>query len=164
MALQSSGAISMSQIGEELSNSSRSLRTLSAAASKSAPDSFSEFYSYSAYSPSFNFNNISTSTANAFVNTNTTTTGISGSITLRFTFTKNGNDANQYLVLYKNGSAQVQITSGSSDLTSITSSDSLYVAIYNSEGETLTGTLVVTDQTNSNQLDSVSISYYREEE
>ena len=67
MALQSSGAISMSQIGTELSNASRSLRTLSAAASKSAPDSFSEFYSYSAYSPSFGFNNISTSTADAFV-------------------------------------------------------------------------------------------------
>lgn len=154
----------MSQIGTELSNASRSLRTLSAAASKSAPDSFSEFYSYSAYSPSFGFNNISTSTADAFVNTNTTTTGIGTTITLRFNLSKNGNNANQYAVVYKNGSSNVQITSGSSDLTGVTASDSFFVSFFNEEGETFTGTLTVTDQTNSTQLDSVSISYAREQE
>lgn len=164
MTLQANGAISMANIGSELSNSSRSLRTLSAAASKSAPDSFSEFYSYSAYSPSFNFNNISTSTADAFVNTNTTTTGIGTTITLRFNLSKNGNNSNQYAVIYKNNSSQVQITSGSSDLTSITASDSFFVSFFNEEGETFTGTLTVTDQTNSTQLDSVSISYAREQE
>ena len=47
MALQSSGAISISQIKAELSNGSNSLRTLSAAAGKSTPDSMSEFYGYS---------------------------------------------------------------------------------------------------------------------
>jgi hypothetical protein len=51
MALQSSGAISISQIKAELGNSSNSLRTLSAAVGKSAPDSMSEFYGYSAYTP-----------------------------------------------------------------------------------------------------------------
>ena len=51
MALQSSGAISISQIKTELGSSSNSLRTLSAAAGKSTPDSMSEFYGYSAYTP-----------------------------------------------------------------------------------------------------------------
>lgn len=47
MALQSSGAISISQIKTELGSSSYSLRTLSAAAGKSTPDAMSEFYGYS---------------------------------------------------------------------------------------------------------------------
>ena len=51
MALQSSGAISLSQIKTELGSGSNSLRTLSAAAGKSAPDAFSEFYGYSSYTP-----------------------------------------------------------------------------------------------------------------
>jgi len=51
MALQSSGAISISQIKTELGSSSNSLRTLSAAAGKSTPDAMSEFYGYSAYTP-----------------------------------------------------------------------------------------------------------------
>ena len=51
MALQTSGAISISQIKAELSSSSNSLRDLSAAAGKSSPDAMSEFYGYSAYVP-----------------------------------------------------------------------------------------------------------------
>lgn len=51
MALQSSGAISISQIKTELSSSSNSLRDLSAAAGFSTPDAMSEFYGYSAYTP-----------------------------------------------------------------------------------------------------------------
>lgn len=51
MALQTSGAISISQIKTELGSSSNSLRTLSAAAGKSAPDAMSEFYGYSSYVP-----------------------------------------------------------------------------------------------------------------
>lgn len=47
MALQTSGAISISQIRSELGSSSGSLRTLSAAAGKSTPDAMSEFYGYS---------------------------------------------------------------------------------------------------------------------
>ena len=47
MPLQSSGAISISQIRTELGSSSYSLRTLSAAAGKSTPDAMSEFYGYS---------------------------------------------------------------------------------------------------------------------
>lgn len=47
MALQSSGAISISQIKTELGSSSNSLRTLSAAAGFSTPDAMSEFYGYS---------------------------------------------------------------------------------------------------------------------
>lgn len=47
MALQSSGAISVSQIRTELGSSSGSIRTLSAAAGKSTPDAMSEFYGYS---------------------------------------------------------------------------------------------------------------------
>jgi hypothetical protein len=47
MALQSSGAISVSQIKTELGNGSGSIRTLSAAAGKSTPDAMSEFYGYS---------------------------------------------------------------------------------------------------------------------
>jgi len=46
MALQGSGAISLSQIKTELNSSSNSLRTLSAAAGKSTPDAMSEFYGY----------------------------------------------------------------------------------------------------------------------
>ena len=48
MALQSSGAISISQIKAELGSSSYSLRTLSSEAGKSTPDAMSEFYGYSA--------------------------------------------------------------------------------------------------------------------
>ena len=163
MTLQSSGAISMSQIGTELSNASRSLRTLSAAAGKSTPDSFSEFYSYSA-GGSFSLGSISGSTSQAFKNTSTTSTGINQTITLRFNLTKNGNDSNQYIVVYKNGSSQVQITSGNSDLTGVTSSDTFFVAAYNSPGEQFVGTITVTDQTNGTQLDTSSINFYREEE
>jgi len=47
MALQSCGAISLSQIKSELNSTSNSLRTLSSLAGKSTPDSFSEFYGYS---------------------------------------------------------------------------------------------------------------------
>lgn len=50
MALQSSGQISISDIQTELSNTSGSLRTLSAAAGKSTPDAMSEFYGYSSFS------------------------------------------------------------------------------------------------------------------
>jgi hypothetical protein len=50
MPLQSSGAISISQIRTELASGSYSLRTLSAAAGKSVPDSMSEFYGYSSSS------------------------------------------------------------------------------------------------------------------
>tara|TARA_R110002167_G_scaffold71497_1_gene201750 strand:+ start:95 stop:475 length:381 start_codon:yes stop_codon:yes gene_type:complete len=49
MALQSSGSISISQIKAEVGGSSSSLRTLSAAAGKSAPDGMQEFYNYSSY-------------------------------------------------------------------------------------------------------------------
>jgi len=51
MALQTSGAISISQIKTELSSSSNSLRALSAAAGKSTPDAMSEFYGFSSYTP-----------------------------------------------------------------------------------------------------------------
>jgi len=51
MALQTSGAISISQIKAELGSSSNSLRDLSAAAGKSSPDAMSEFYGYSAAPP-----------------------------------------------------------------------------------------------------------------
>ena len=50
MALQSSGAISISDIKTELGSSSNSLATLSVAAGKTQPHSMSEFYGYSAYS------------------------------------------------------------------------------------------------------------------
>ena len=52
MTLQSSGAISISQINTEVSSvNSNSLRALSAAASKSAPDSMTEFHGYSHANP-----------------------------------------------------------------------------------------------------------------
>jgi hypothetical protein len=47
MALQTSGAISISEIKTELGSSSNSLRTLSDAAGFITPDSMSEFYGYS---------------------------------------------------------------------------------------------------------------------
>jgi len=55
MALQSSGAISISQIKTELGSSSNSLRALSSAAGKSTPDAMSEFYGYSAAPPTVYF-------------------------------------------------------------------------------------------------------------
>lgn len=51
MALQSSGAISISQIKAELGSSSNSLRTLSSEAGFGTPDAMSEFYGYSAGPP-----------------------------------------------------------------------------------------------------------------
>ena len=51
MALQSSGAITISDIKTELNSTSNSLRALSAAAGFSTPDAMSEFYGYSNYSP-----------------------------------------------------------------------------------------------------------------
>ena len=51
MALQSSGAISISQIKTELGSSSNSLRALSSAAGFGTPDAMSEFYGYSAAPP-----------------------------------------------------------------------------------------------------------------
>lgn len=55
MTLPSSGAISMSAISNELQlPTNTSFRTLSATASKSAPDSFSEFYGYTYRSLSVN--------------------------------------------------------------------------------------------------------------
>jgi hypothetical protein len=47
MALQSSGAISLSDIKTELGSSANDFRTLHAAAGFSTPDSISEFYGYS---------------------------------------------------------------------------------------------------------------------
>ena len=47
MALQTSGAISISQIKTELGSASNSLRTLSSLAAKYTPDAMSEFYGYS---------------------------------------------------------------------------------------------------------------------
>lgn len=47
MALQSSGAISINDIRNELGTSDGSLRNLSATAGKSTPDAMSEFYGYS---------------------------------------------------------------------------------------------------------------------
>ena len=55
MALQSSGAISISQIKGEVGGSSSSLRSLSSTASKSAPDGMQEFYGYSG-APSYDYN------------------------------------------------------------------------------------------------------------
>lgn len=52
MALQNSGAISLSEIKTELGSSSNSLRTLSSAAGFSTPDSMSEFYGYASYTNS----------------------------------------------------------------------------------------------------------------
>lgn len=49
MALQSSGAISISQIRAEVGNGSYSLYALSQAAGFSSPDAMSEFYGYAAY-------------------------------------------------------------------------------------------------------------------
>jgi len=60
MALQSSGQISIDDIRTELSSSSGSLRTLSAAAGKSTPDAMSEFYGYS------NLKSFSSSTVTTF--------------------------------------------------------------------------------------------------
>lgn len=53
MALQSKGAISISEIKTELGSARNSLRTLSSLAGKSTPDAMSEFYGYSnaAYVP-----------------------------------------------------------------------------------------------------------------
>jgi len=66
MPLQSSGAISLSQIKTELGSGSNSLRTLSAAAGKSAPDAFSEFYGYSSADVTFTFTGGNTSTSGKF--------------------------------------------------------------------------------------------------
>lgn len=55
MALQTSGAISISQIKTELGISDNSLRALSSAAGKSTPDAMSEFYGYSAGPPAAYF-------------------------------------------------------------------------------------------------------------
>ena len=53
MPLQSSGAISISDIKTELGSASNSLATLSVGAGKTAPHSMSEFYGYSAAQPQY---------------------------------------------------------------------------------------------------------------
>jgi hypothetical protein len=55
MALQGSGAISVSQIKTELGSASNSVRTLSAAAGKASPDAMSEFYSYASLPASITY-------------------------------------------------------------------------------------------------------------
>ena len=53
MALPTSGPLSISAIRTELGSTSGSLRTLSAAAGFSTPDSMSEFYGYSSFDPAW---------------------------------------------------------------------------------------------------------------
>lgn len=57
MALQNSGAISISDIKTELGSTSNSLTTLSVAAGKTAPHAMSEFYGYSHYTNTHYYSN-----------------------------------------------------------------------------------------------------------
>jgi hypothetical protein len=75
MTLQSSGAISISQIKTELNSSSNSLRDLSAAAGKSTPDSMSEFYGYSATPVSYTYSIVAYNGYTTVQGTYTTKTG-----------------------------------------------------------------------------------------
>ena len=86
MTLQSSGAISLSQIKEELNNTSNSIRTLSAAAGKSQPDSFSEFYGYNAAPTSYTYSIVA----------------YSGYVTVQGTYTTKTGTANTSFSFYNN--------------------------------------------------------------
>ena len=86
MTLQSSGAISLSQIKTELNNTSNSIRTLSAAAGKSQPDSFSEFYGYSAAPVSYTYSIVA----------------YSGYVTVQGTYTTKTGTANTSFSFYNN--------------------------------------------------------------
>ena len=86
MTLQSSGAISISQIKTELSNSSGSLRTLSAAAGKSTPDAMSEFYGYSATPVSYTYSIVA---YNGYVTVQGTYTTKTGTPNTTFSFYNN---------------------------------------------------------------------------
>lgn len=78
MALQTSGSISISQIKAEIGSSSYSLRTLSATAGKSTPDSMSEFYGYANIPTSGLIINLDAANINSYPGSGTTWNDLSG--------------------------------------------------------------------------------------
>ena len=105
MALQSSGAISISDIKTELGSSSYSLTTLSGEASKSAPHGMKEFYGYSstpAYSNTRFYENDGTSD---YIDCTTTSSPFSINTTqdLSFSFWVRNRGSKQNQLLYNFG-------------------------------------------------------------
>jgi hypothetical protein len=86
MTLQSSGAISISNIKTELGSSSNSLRDLSSAAGKSTPDAMSEFYGYSATPVSYTYSIVA---YNGYVTVQGTYTTKTGTPNTSFSFYNN---------------------------------------------------------------------------
>jgi len=146
MALQSSGAISITDIRTELGSSSYSLRTLSAAAGFSIPDAMSEFYGYSGVSvPSVTTNAASSvGVSTVTLNGNVTSDG-GATVTARgFYFGTNSNVTSN--PTYGSGSG-----TGAFSLarTGLSSSTTYYFAAYatNSGGTAVGSTLSFTTQT-----------------
>lgn len=109
MALQSSGAISISDIRTELGSSSYSLTTLSVAASKSAPHGMKEFYGFSnapAYSNTRFYQNDGTGD---FINCTTSTSPFSINTTQDLSFSlwvrNTGSKQNQLVFNFGNTTA-----------------------------------------------------------
>ena len=97
MALPSSGPISFSQIGAALCtpiSAPYSLRAMSASASKSAPDSTSEFYSFACNSCSISGTNVISTSGGTPV---TGTVTITGSKSVRFQ-TYGGSASGSFLI------------------------------------------------------------------
>lgn len=109
MALQSSGAISISDIRTELGSSSNSLTTLSVAASKTAPHGMKEFYGFSnapAYSNTRFYQNDGTGD---FINCTTSTSPFSINTTQDLSFSlwvrNTGSKQNQLVFNFGNTTA-----------------------------------------------------------
>ena len=145
MALQSSGAISITDIRTELGSSSYSLRTLSAAAGFSAPDAMSEFYGY-------------TSQTTPSVTTNAASSVVVSSATLNGNVTSDGGatvtDRGFYFGTSSTATSNPSYSAGSGtgafslSRTGLSGSTTYYFAAYatNAAGTTIGGTSSFTTQ------------------
>ena len=128
MALPSSGPLSFSQIGAALctpQSAPYSLRSMSAAAGKSTPDSVSEFYGYSCDSCSISGTNVASPSATYVSGT----VYITGTKTVRFsTFggASPGAFTNSYLVLTGSGNYSQNPTRNQTQTTDITLTTGTY--------------------------------------
>ena len=165
MALQSSGAISITDIRTELGSSSYSLRTLSAAAGFSTPDAMSEFYGYTSMtSPSITTNAITGVTVtNMTLNGNVTSDGGATVTSRGFYFGTSSNVTSN--PQYSSGSG----TGAFSLNVSVTGSTTYYCAAYatNAAGTTIGSTVSATSQApvaiaNYSNVDMQYINHYGE--
>jgi len=145
MALQSSGAISITDIRTELGSSSYSLRTLSAAAGFSTPDAMSEFYGYTSQTtPSVTTNAASSVTVTSVILNGNVTSDGGTTVTARgFYFGTNSNVTSNPTYGSGSGTGTFSLTR-----TGLVGSTTYYFAAYatNAAGTAVGSTLSFTTQ------------------